>query len=274
MMLQRSKKKKSLHYAVQTCDLPLLKELLPYQQPDEKDKLGISAIQWAQWLNRQECLELLGIHNHYTLRLKDKETGNIQTLDTFQCQKQLHFMPSTQLVFPSAKHIFKMIKGLKRLHHLHWLEDQCHWQGVLYKDQLNKNLSEKIYIQHINKTVGFGVIAAQNFQPGDLIGEYTGEVRHLSMFSSLIDTTYTMEYPVPSWPGIRWVTNAGYFGDFTRFINHSHKPNAKIAVAYDGLLLRLLIVAQETINPNTEITYNYGSYYWKKRKQIFYTLQQ
>lgn len=60
-------------------------------------------------------------------------------------------------------------------------------------------------------------------------------------------------------------------GNWTRFINHSDRPNCavelrKIHVCEDGYIVLPMIISKRKIMPHTQVTTSYGSDYWKASK--------
>ncbi|VDM83635.1 unnamed protein product, partial [Strongylus vulgaris] len=111
---------------------------------------------------------------------------------------------------------------------------------------------------------GWAVRALRNIRKGAFIGEYTGELLSDAETARPERTdTYFFETRV----GERLYTvDARLYGNFTRFINHSCRPNATVGmVVWEAQLEQLnhiCIFATENIPRGKEITISYGQSWW------------
>ncbi|RCN41494.1 SET domain protein [Ancylostoma caninum] len=118
---------------------------------------------------------------------------------------------------------------------------------------------------------GWAVRALRNIRKGAFIGEYTGELLCDAETARPERTdTYFFETRV----GERLFTvDARLFGNFTRFINHSCKPNATVGmVVWEAQLEQLnhiCIFATENIPKGKEITISYGQSWWDAKLPQF-----
>jgi len=97
-----------------------------------------------------------------------------------------------------------------------------------------------------------GLIALTSFERGSAIGEFVGlitkDVRHLDVMDS---STPLASYQI-------W---QGQVGNFTRFINHSCKPNAQSS-NFTWLDTQRIVLVSKGIVAGSEITLDYGDKYW------------
>ncbi|VDL72766.1 unnamed protein product [Nippostrongylus brasiliensis] len=111
---------------------------------------------------------------------------------------------------------------------------------------------------------GWVVRALRSIRKGAFIGEYTGELLSDAETARPERTdTYFFETRV----GERLYTvDARMYGNFTRFINHSCRPNATVGmVVWEAQLEQLshiCIFATENIPQGVEITISYGQSWW------------
>lgn len=114
-----------------------------------------------------------------------------------------------------------------------------------------------LYLAFINETVGWGAFARRKIEKGELIGEYTGVVTWMGEGNA-----YTMFY-VDLEDSSRIVIDATYYGNETRFINHSERPNAsfEFACSKQGMHQRVFI-ATRTIEEGDQVLTHYGKEYW------------
>ncbi|KAK6733356.1 hypothetical protein RB195_017228 [Necator americanus] len=118
---------------------------------------------------------------------------------------------------------------------------------------------------------GWAVRALRNIRKGAFIGEYTGELLSDAETARPERTdTYFFETRV----GERLFTvDARLYGNFTRFINHSCRPNATVGmVVWEAQLEQLnhiCIFATENIPKGKEITISYGQSWWDAKLPQF-----
>jgi len=107
---------------------------------------------------------------------------------------------------------------------------------------------------------GWGVVAEEPLTAGMLVVEYIGEVcdlaeaeRRARRYEKLgLKNTYIMNLNPHE------VIDATNVGNYSRFINHSCKPNAECQKWTVGGDLRVAIIASKAIAVGDEITYNYN----------------
>lgn len=109
---------------------------------------------------------------------------------------------------------------------------------------------------------GNGLFAKVRLQEEDTIGYYTGEVI----------TEEEFHHPDrPFSPYVMWVCSShiivgeGPKANYTRFINHSDKPNAFLVTSTRWKTAR--IEALRVIEPGEELFFNYGDDYWEEEEE-------
>lgn len=221
-----------------------------------------TAKHWAYWLHHPETLPALNLK---TGALTVFTEGQKQTLNTETTQSRFQFEPIIYPRFETSRGISAVITYLRILFRCNFFQDSCLWHAANHQQQLAHPEETTHVVQHIDDTLGYGVIAHDYLTAGDFIGEYLGEINLRHVFSPMRDTTYIMDYPIPMPPGYRWSVDARRTGNFTRFINHDDNANCHMAVAYDGFIFRLLVLAKHDISPGEELRLNYGKNYWRHR---------
>jgi hypothetical protein len=106
--------------------------------------------------------------------------------------------------------------------------------------------------------IGMGLFALNTINRGDTIGPYTGIIitDEEAETEPWIDSHYLL-----------WVckdTNIvaeGELASYTRYINHSDKPNARFVVSTRWKKAR--VEALKRIRPGEEIFLDYGPYFWE-----------
>ncbi len=122
-------------------------------------------------------------------------------------------------------------------------------------------------VRHIGGLLGYGLFTLDALNPGELIGEYIGDVRRARPGRMLSGGGYTSDY---SWgfPGVRTFgrnleIDAGEAGGLLRFANHaSVKPSAEPDHFPLDREWRVVFIARRTIESGGEITVDYGDAYW------------
>ena len=75
---------------------------------------------------------------------------------------------------------------------------------------------------------------------------------------------YTMRYPTRFLGKKEYVIDSKEMGNFTRFINHSDKPNLELESVYLKPLTRMVFFAKRDIKMGEQLTFDYGTSYWKE----------
>ena len=104
-------------------------------------------------------------------------------------------------------------------------------------------------------TAGLGLFAQKPFKKGDLIIEYTGEVISANE-ANRRGGKYLFEL------NDQWTIDGKGRDNLARYLNHSCKPNCYPEL--DENEERVHIYAKRAIKPGEELTYHYGSDYFKR----------
>jgi SET domain-containing protein len=105
--------------------------------------------------------------------------------------------------------------------------------------------------------IGLGLFARRTIHEGDTIGPYTGKV---------ITDAQAEREPYVSSHYILWVCRdcnivaEGKRASYTRYINHSDRPNARFVVSTRWKTAR--VEAIKRIRTGEEIFLDYGPYFW------------
>ncbi|PCI95821.1 hypothetical protein COB11_01100 [Candidatus Aerophobetes bacterium] len=135
--------------------------------------------------------------------------------------------------------------------------------GKKFDQELKEGLVPPCEIKHISEDVGFGLYALSPVYKGSFLGEYTGLICHGSSYYKM--NNYLFKYPVKNEAGNDLSIDAEPYGNHTRFINHSFKPNLDHHYAYHRGLYHLIFVANRDIKEGEQFTFNYGHGYWYLR---------
>ena len=99
---------------------------------------------------------------------------------------------------------------------------------------------------------GLGLFATAPIGKGDFIIRYWGK-RIPSRVADELETKYLFEI------NSRWTIDGANRRNIARYINHSCRPNAEADITKGVIRIRAI----RNIGPGDEITYNYGSAYFK-----------
>jgi SET domain-containing protein len=141
------------------------------------------------------------------------------------------------------------------------------WMGAFYGSAIESECIPNITIRWISSFIGYGVFTNEEIAPHTFVGEYTGFLRgrqfRLDSFND-----YCFEYALGEWLRSAFLIDAREGGNHTRFINHSDTPNLEpIAVLWNGLL-HIILRSTKRIAKGSELTYDYGEAYWKRRVKV------
>lgn len=150
------------------------------------------------------------------------------------------------------------------------LEDQIPpekiWMGIYFDKEIQRALHPPVSIRFIDEEVGFGVFTESRIPSCGFVGEYTGVVQERKR-KHLKDKYYCVRYTVWEMGRRNFVIDAEEKGNFTRFINHSAKPNLSLQSVYWRGLPRMIFVALKEIPEGSQLTFDYGTFFWKECHQ-------
>lgn len=139
------------------------------------------------------------------------------------------------------------------------------WMGIYFDEEIRKGSHPKVSIQYIDDQINFGVFAEKRIPPCAFVGEYTGVIQERKK-RELKNQIYSVRYTV--WEtGRQFIINAEKHGNFTRFINHSAKPNLGLQSVYWRGMPRMVFIALKEISKGSQLTFDYGTIFWKEQKQ-------
>ncbi|KAL2826363.1 hypothetical protein BJY01DRAFT_229781 [Aspergillus pseudoustus] len=116
---------------------------------------------------------------------------------------------------------------------------------------------QPVQLYHTTSGKNNGVVARCQFERGTAIAEFVGLV------TSGIDGLDVMMGGTPERP---YQIFQGHMGNFTRFINHSCRPNSQFQRFYWRGVERVLVVSRG-VSAGSEITVDYSESYWRKLKK-------
>lgn len=140
------------------------------------------------------------------------------------------------------------------------------WMGVYFDKEIAKGLHVPVQIRYINSEIGFGVFALKTISSCAFVGEYSGIIRQKTP-KQLKEKKHALRYII--WEGRRnYCIDAEEKGNFTRFINHSAKPNLSLISVYWRGVPRMIFIALKEIREGSQLTFDYGPLFWRHNPQI------
>ncbi|MCZ8343294.1 MAG: SET domain-containing protein-lysine N-methyltransferase [Leptospira sp.] len=105
--------------------------------------------------------------------------------------------------------------------------------------------------------IGMGLFTKQTLYKGDTVGFYAGKIITDDEAESpkYIDSKYLL-WICKDW----WIYGEGKLSNYTRYINHSDKPNAELVTSVRWKTARFRVL--KSIPEGSEIFFDYGKDYW------------
>jgi hypothetical protein len=116
--------------------------------------------------------------------------------------------------------------------------------------------------------MGEGAQAVLRYEPGDLLGEFVGELAPLEHYDDGYAADLYRYDLSESERGVAVCTvHPRHYGNWARKINHACEPNASLESMRVSGRWRVMVQALSVIEPGTWITVDYGKRYWSQSKE-------
>lgn len=255
----------ALHRAVIEDDLALVKELArdPLLRRVRNDA-GFTPLELAHYLGHQQCAALLSAHKKRLVHAYLKEESFLFKLSEEQFQRRLGATYCAHLLFDSYEALLKVQADCPWLIKNTFLGNDCRDLGCKFQFQIEDGYVAPVSIRWIDEVLGYGVFADVDLPAGSFVGEFTGIVRQLSR-SHPDHNEYCFHYPSRFFSWHYYVVDAQQLGNEMRFVNHSDQPNLQPYCAFSHALLHTIFLANSDIPAGTQLTYNYGRDFWRRR---------
>lgn len=126
----------------------------------------------------------------------------------------------------------------------------------LYGEKVQSGYTANLYLAPVGEAVGLGVFAGSDIETGDMLGEYTGVVRHRD--SGDDENPYLFNYEG------QIIIDAQPRGNYTRYINHGKvHANAHYTYMWAGGTMHIVLVATKLIPKDKQVLFDYGEGYWR-----------
>jgi hypothetical protein len=247
-----NKERTLLHLAVLDNQLEVIQALNEDRAlKSKKDAFGLNPVDIARFLNRKEALHLLEASPDY---------------QPFPSTPSLpHFEYLAAPIFETKEDFERILANVAKAKEEDKIPPEKIWMGIFFDKELRKGLHPPIAIRHIDQEVGWGVFSEKKIPTCSYVGEYTGIIQQRSP-RRLKNKNYCLRYPV--WEAKKHFTlDAEDKGNFTRFINHSSKPNLGLQSVYWRGIVRMIFIALKDIPEGAQLSFDYGSIFWKNHSQ-------
>ena len=232
-----------------------LKELL-----DKENDYGLTPKAIAELLGRPiSCLD----KPHAALSVYMRNEDKIVDLTDKEVEKHFKIKYQDRLEFKNYSYLNFVCKNIKRAFRKSELKWKNHWTCCMHEAALKERFFPKTYVKWIDPLIGYGLFAGEDLTEYMLVGEYTGVLRkrqsRKDKFNDYIFGYTVAIYETP------FVIDAQKRGNYTRFINHCDEPNLFSTWMISGGICHVILFAKHAIPKGTQLTYDYGPNFWKKR---------
>ena len=135
--------------------------------------------------------------------------------------------------------------------------------GEFYFEKIASGYFAKSSVDFISTNVGYGLFSHQVLLKGDYIGSYSGLIDVHDPYTAFGDYLYA--YPEIGGFKQRLSIDAKEYGNLSRFMNHSSKPNLSKHYAFCEGLFHVIFIAARNISAYEQLLYDYGKSYWPLR---------
>lgn len=177
-----------------------------------------------------------------------------------------HLQYLAQPLFESEEIFYDILEKNKKVKKEDAIPQEKIWMGIYFDKEIHLGKHPKVSIRFINEKVGFGVFAEQRIAACSFAGEYQGVVKE-GKKKELKEKMFCVRYSAWKTGRKKYVLDAEEKGNFTRFINHSVRPNLSLQSVYWRGLPRMIFVALKEIPVGAQLTFDYGHFFWKKCSQ-------
>lgn len=223
---------------------------------DLKNKKGITPRDLLRWLGKEAS-----IASSLSLFRTSEEIFDTPTQE--ELENHFKFHPTSHLKFESSKDLVWTLNQTAKILQKESIKRKNLWIDSLYGNYFLSQRFAKTYVKWVSSLIGYGLFAKEDIPQYSLIGEYTGIVRKRAKRKDE-KNDYIFGYVIAN-KETPYVIDASKEGNHTRFINHSDDPNLHSSWLIHKGLCHIILVTNSYIPKNTQITLDYGPYYWRKR---------
>ncbi len=226
-----------------------------------RNSFGLTPLELAHFLDRKTSASLI----QPTISPPFATQPNVEIEDDGSILQELEYLPYP--IYESEEILDQILMKTKKAKSADQIEPEKIWMGIYFDKEVHTVVHPKVMIRRIDEEVGYGVFAAQRIPACAFVGEYTGIVQERRK-KHLEDNYYCVRLNTWEMGRKKFVIDAARKGNFTRFINHSAKPNLGLQSIYWRGLPRMIFISLKEISEGTQLTFDYGSFFWKECQQV------
>lgn len=254
-----------LHIALLENRLDQLEDLIGYgHSVSVANRWGMTPIDLAYFLGRKDFLPLLRPYKEEeSMSVYRNSDQKIHEIPLKDFEKKLEIECIEHLEFEHPDYLRWVVAKCQRQLRRQNTRKMNRWTLALHQKGILNPRSDHIYIRYIDHRMGYGVFAKKDLPALTYIGEYTGVVtRRHPKKTRLNDYVFGYLAGPKNTP---FIIDARKKGNFTRFINHSESPNMNSRWVIVKGVTRIIVFTNAFIPKGTQLTYDYGKYYWRSR---------
>lgn len=216
----------------------------------KRDVFGMSAADLAQLLDRKEALGLI----------------EPVTEESRFPERPQSFAYLPHPIFESKEGLHQVLTQVAKAKKKDKIPAEKIWMGIYFDKEIRKGMHPAVSIRYVDEEVGYGVFADAKIPACTFVGEYAGVIQ-MRKPKQLKEKMHVLRYTL--WESKKnFAIDAEYQGNFTRFINHSDKPNLILQSVYWRGIPRMIFVSLKEIKQGKQLTFDYGPLFWKETCQI------
>lgn len=265
LIFQKKYKEQSrIHQAVIDDDVAMFeKELKKQGSLSSKNALELTPKDLAVYLGSKKCLRCLEDETDLKVPIYRNKEKAFFTLSREEVKKQLQIDYTNHLIFDNVDILSWVRKKCEKRLQDDDYRQMNRWTQALHEKAIYGPPKDFAAIRWINPVLGYGVFATKDIKSLSYIGEYTGIIRKRCSKKDRFNN-YVFRY-VSGPKSTPFVIDAKTCGNFTRFINHSDEPNLTSRWIISRGITHIIVFANQFIPKGKQLTYNYGSHYWRSR---------
>lgn len=247
-----------LHLAILQEQTPWVKRLASDTHlKQRRSHFGLTPFELARFLYKNSYATLLAGSDTDVYRLEP----NI-SMD----EQEKKFTQISCPIFSSEKVLYEVLEQSRKAKHQDVIPPEKIWMGIYFDKEIRTGLNPRLSVRYIDPEIGYGVFSEQKIPSCSFVGEYVGIIKERSRHL-LKDKIYCMRYNC--WQGGRrqFIIDAETHGNYTRFINHSTKPNLALQSVYWRGVPRMVFISLKEIPEGAQLTFDYGKSFWKDVNQ-------
>ena len=228
-----------------------------------RNQFGLSPIEMANYLDRTAAAKILSERHPVSFFEQSnvifEESGRIAELGG------LDYLPNP--VYATVETFRLLLSRTRKAKVADAIPAEKIWMGIYFDKEMQTGMHPKVSLQWLDHEIGFGLFAAQRIPSCSFVGEYTGVVSERRA-AHVRGNNYCVR--CTSWETGRksFTIDATKRGNFTRFINHSAKPNLGLQSIYWRGLPRMIFISLQEIAEGEQLMFDYGTSFWKDLNQV------